>query len=99
VLVTVFHALAFISTTPRLWLRYRVRRIWWDDIWTALSLCCYVICLGCGRSQSRLRDPTNLTLSLRSKHIFSRRVLNVMVRLGNCMGARTMSRQSHVASC
>ncbi|KAH7925030.1 hypothetical protein BV22DRAFT_1129308 [Leucogyrophana mollusca] len=45
VLVTVFHGLAFISTTFRLWFRYHIRRIWWEDIWAALSLCFDMICL------------------------------------------------------
>ncbi|KAH7925029.1 hypothetical protein BV22DRAFT_1065630 [Leucogyrophana mollusca] len=45
VLVTVFHCLAFISTTFRLWFRCHIRRVWWEDVWAASALCFDIICL------------------------------------------------------
>ncbi|KIJ63095.1 hypothetical protein HYDPIDRAFT_168681 [Hydnomerulius pinastri MD-312] len=45
VLSTVFHGLAVILTSFRLWFRYHIRRLWWDDFWAALSLCCDFVCM------------------------------------------------------
>ncbi|KAH7912883.1 hypothetical protein BJ138DRAFT_715638 [Hygrophoropsis aurantiaca] len=45
ILITVFHALAAISTTFRLWFRYHIQRIWWEDIFAAVALCFDIVCL------------------------------------------------------
>ncbi|KAF8552135.1 hypothetical protein OG21DRAFT_1523977 [Imleria badia] len=45
VLATVFHALALILTSFRLWFRYHIRRLWWDDFWAALALLCDAVCM------------------------------------------------------
>lgn len=45
VLVTVFHALALILTSFRLWFRYHIRRLWWDDFWAALALLGDAVCM------------------------------------------------------
>ncbi|KAH7882265.1 hypothetical protein F5I97DRAFT_334355 [Phlebopus sp. FC_14] len=44
ILSTVLHALAVILTSFRLWFRYRIRRLWWDDFWAALALSCDIGC-------------------------------------------------------
>ncbi|KAG6370901.1 hypothetical protein JVT61DRAFT_10924 [Boletus reticuloceps] len=45
ILVTVFHALALILTSFRLWFRYYIRRLWWDDFWAAFALICDAVCM------------------------------------------------------
>ncbi|KAF9226175.1 hypothetical protein BS17DRAFT_867892 [Gyrodon lividus] len=47
-MVTVFHALAVILTSFRLWFRYHIRRLWWDDFWAALALICDAVCMVVG---------------------------------------------------
>ncbi|KAF8839591.1 hypothetical protein BDN67DRAFT_1012181 [Paxillus ammoniavirescens] len=48
IMVTVFHALAVILTSFRLWFRYHIRRLWWDDFWVALALICDFGCMVVG---------------------------------------------------
>ncbi|KIJ15183.1 hypothetical protein PAXINDRAFT_169330 [Paxillus involutus ATCC 200175] len=48
IMVTVFHALAVILTSFRLWFRYHIRRLWWDDFWAALALICDFVCMVVG---------------------------------------------------
>jgi len=38
VYLTVIHTIAFAFTVFRLTDRYRMRRLWWDDYWAALTL-------------------------------------------------------------
>lgn len=35
--------LFFILASLRLWVRVRLRRVWWEDAWAALALCLAVI--------------------------------------------------------
>ncbi|KAF9237772.1 hypothetical protein BU15DRAFT_75765 [Melanogaster broomeanus] len=42
---TVFHALAVVLTSFRLWFRYHMRRLWWDDFWAALALISDIPCI------------------------------------------------------
>ncbi|KAF9045270.1 hypothetical protein BJ165DRAFT_151005 [Panaeolus papilionaceus] len=43
VVLSTFHGLAFITTTLRLFHRYRVRRLWWDDFWALCALLCAIV--------------------------------------------------------
>ncbi|KAN0077986.1 hypothetical protein V8E55_010043 [Tylopilus felleus] len=43
VFATVFHSIAVVLTSLRLWVRVRLRRVWWEDAWAALALCLAVI--------------------------------------------------------
>ncbi|EGO22985.1 hypothetical protein SERLADRAFT_471584, partial [Serpula lacrymans var. lacrymans S7.9] len=45
VLVTVIHGIALLATTFRLWLRFKMRRFWWEDAWATLALGLDVICV------------------------------------------------------
>lgn len=45
VLSTVLHGLALILTSFRLWFRYHIRRLGWDDVWAALALVCDAVCM------------------------------------------------------
>ncbi|KIJ62422.1 hypothetical protein HYDPIDRAFT_94501, partial [Hydnomerulius pinastri MD-312] len=46
VFVTVLHSIAMLMSTSgiRLWIRIRLRRLWWEDAWAALALCLDGIC-------------------------------------------------------
>jgi len=39
VVICFFYALAFATTGVRLWRRYTVGRLWWDDVLALLSVC------------------------------------------------------------
>ncbi|KAN0085658.1 hypothetical protein V8E55_006792 [Tylopilus felleus] len=45
ILATLFHSLALILTLFRLCFRYCIGRLWWDDFWAALALCCDAVCM------------------------------------------------------
>ncbi|KIK80023.1 hypothetical protein PAXRUDRAFT_833778 [Paxillus rubicundulus Ve08.2h10] len=65
IMVTVFHALAVILTSFRLWFRYHIRRLWWDDFWAALALICDFVCMVVGWPLTApLDDPYTSIVSL-----------------------------------
>ncbi|KIJ64124.1 hypothetical protein HYDPIDRAFT_175806 [Hydnomerulius pinastri MD-312] len=39
VCTSVLQGLAFLFTIFRLWLRYKIHRLWWEDVWAAIALC------------------------------------------------------------
>ncbi|KAI9567969.1 hypothetical protein HD554DRAFT_801322 [Boletus coccyginus] len=42
--VSVF-LIAFILTSFRLWFRYHIRRLWWDDFWAVITFICDAVCM------------------------------------------------------
>ncbi|KAF9233448.1 hypothetical protein BU15DRAFT_90340 [Melanogaster broomeanus] len=68
---TILHSIAILMTCSRLWIRIRLRRLWWEDAWAALASCLDVICAASRWALTSLDGMFHLTrFSCLSNSIF-----------------------------